>query len=586
MTNSHRIIRSAVAGALILALGAPAAEAADVYLIAQPFTKTLRDGSGATGAGSRAVRMWGYSQCDSAWQNCGATSSPGPTIVLPDGDSTLRVHLRNRLPTDLNDFVPNATAFLVPGLRKQLAPASFTDGPFAGRIRSFDVETPRTGAASDDTTYTFADIQPGTYMYQSGTHPQVQVQMGLYGVIVKNAGQKLAYAGVPFTSDQVVVFSEVDPALHDAVDPVDAALGTTYGTTGPTSTVRYAPKFFLINGQPFIGDTGASGSDPIVNAGSGDRVLLRLVNAGIENHAPQLLNGTFDIVAEDGTPAGVVRTQYNTLLAAGKRLDVMFKPTSAGTYMLYDRRLRTVNNTATGGGMMARLRVNAAGGNQPPVAGPDFFYNVVLTGSTNRFNTGAPGVLANDSDPNGAPIVPVTGSVAGLTVGAVLLSSTGNVRFDAPAASWLGDASFTYRVRQNYPGIPTASQLVSTPATVHLVRDISGAAVYHTGSGGSWQLNGANRALEAVGSISASIIQNPATTNVCTLAGRAITAAPVSVGGPGNLAWAFTGPVAFGSVTTTHVSRCRVEFLGTIPAQGDVPAHTARVVVPFTRVTP
>ena len=24
-------------------------------------------------------------------------------------------------------------------------------------------------------------MKPGTYLYQSGTHPQVQVQMGLYG---------------------------------------------------------------------------------------------------------------------------------------------------------------------------------------------------------------------------------------------------------------------------------------------------------------------------------------------------------------------------------------------------------------------
>ena len=47
--------------------------------------------------------------------------------------------------------------------------------------------------AEERKVYYWNNIQPGTYAYQSGTHPQVQVQMGLYGAMVKNsddAGQR------------------------------------------------------------------------------------------------------------------------------------------------------------------------------------------------------------------------------------------------------------------------------------------------------------------------------------------------------------------------------------------------------------
>ncbi len=33
-------------------------------------------------------------------------------------------------------------------------------------------------------TYTFTAAEPGTYIYESGTDPAKQVQMGLYGALV------------------------------------------------------------------------------------------------------------------------------------------------------------------------------------------------------------------------------------------------------------------------------------------------------------------------------------------------------------------------------------------------------------------
>ena len=40
--------------------------------------------------------------------------------------------------------------------------------------------------AANGGIYSWTNMKPGTYLYQSGTHPQVQVQMGLYGGVKKD----------------------------------------------------------------------------------------------------------------------------------------------------------------------------------------------------------------------------------------------------------------------------------------------------------------------------------------------------------------------------------------------------------------
>ena len=54
--------------------------------------------------------------------------------------------------------------------------------------------------------------EPGTYLYQSGTQPSIQVPMGLYGalaVVDGTVGQ--AYPGISYDADAVLLFSEIDP---------------------------------------------------------------------------------------------------------------------------------------------------------------------------------------------------------------------------------------------------------------------------------------------------------------------------------------------------------------------------------------
>ncbi len=335
MNNRHRIFISAIAASLAATIGAPAAQALDVYLRAESFTKALP--TDATGATTQGVTMWGYSSCDPTFTTCGAPSSPGPQITVLESDPTLTIHLQNML--------GEATSVMIPGQTKVMTPQTFTDGATRTRIGAFDLEATPVGGLQD---YTWSNLRPGTYLYQSASHVQLQVQMGLYGAMVHDAPaasclpSPCAYDGVPYTQSTVVVFSEIDPALHD---PVPKAANLTVG--------GYRPTFFLLNGEPFV----VSAAD-LATATAGDRLLLRVVNAGLQNRAPQLLGGYFGIVAEDGHAVPVSRLQYNTLLPAGKALDLLFVPGGAGSYPIYDRRLGLVNGRGTNGGQLGHIQVN------------------------------------------------------------------------------------------------------------------------------------------------------------------------------------------------------------------------------------
>ena len=116
-------------------------------------------------------------------------------------------------------------------------------------------------------TYTWPALTPGSYLYHSGSHVQMQVHMGLYGAMAQDAegcgAPPCAYGDVPYVAEQVLIFSEVDTALHD---PVPTAANATVG--------GYVPDFFLINGEPF--DPAAP--LPAAIGVPGDAILLRLIN--------------------------------------------------------------------------------------------------------------------------------------------------------------------------------------------------------------------------------------------------------------------------------------------------------------------
>ena len=486
--RTQQITLKLCAAALTLAtlpLAVNQALGAEYWLKAAPAAVDLPNPLG----GTISVPLWGYASCDAAFAACGAATVPGPALTVPAADSTLTVHLLNGL------GVP--TSLVINGLSKPMSPV-WNDGSTGARgadltkrVRSFDAEAaPNLGTQAD---YTWPEVKPGTYLYQSGTQPQVQVQMGLYGALSKNAvdaatpvrAEAYAVASEPlsyaYDNQATLLYSEIDPVQHAAI------ADGSYGTSGPTSTLDYAPKYFLINGAPF-----PLGSSAIPLSGTPGTTLLRLLNAGLTTRVPMIRDTYWELIAEDGkpytyayldtsaaTPTRVAkpapRNQYTALLTAAKTLDVLLKPDSGGaTYAIMDRRLGLSNNGLADGGAFAFVQYGAQGltgaggltdGNLAPVAVSDNYNSIFGV----ALNVGAPeGVLLNDDNTDGLPLpmkaVAVSGQTAGL--GTYALNTNGSFAY-MPAPGYAGATdSFSYQVTDGKAISPAATVTINLAAPV------------------------------------------------------------------------------------------------------------------------
>lgn len=407
---------------------AGAAHGADIWLCAKSTSVTMP-------GRALPVPMWGYALDTAGFAgNCAAPASvPGPELPVAAGEG-LTVHLRN---VDL----PEPTSLVIPGQVATMVPVRHPAGQYAGRVRSFAAEATAGGI---DPTYTWADLKPGTYLYHSGTHPQVQVQMGLYGTVKHDAATGQAYAGVPYASEVTLLFSEIDPALHDAVN------AGAYGPNLPvSSTIGYVPQYFLINGEPHT-----SASLPIPAGNAGQTTLLRLLNAGLQTRSPVLQGMHMRLVAEDGNLYPHAREQYSVFLPALKTVDAVITPASAGAFPIFDRRLGVTNPGATGsvdGGMLAFLAVAGAPGGVPTA-----LVDTYVTNEDAPLSIATPGVLGNDSG-----TAPLTASLMTVPTHSLAFSLNADGSFSyTPQPNYNGADSFSYRA--------SSGGLTSVPATVNL----------------------------------------------------------------------------------------------------------------------
>ena len=330
--------------------------AADFFLDTRAFTETMTDGT--------VVTMWGYANCTAGFAACDPPAAPGPTLIVPSADSTVNITVRN----SLTGLYTEPTSLMIPGQLTSMVPVP---DPVTGRVRSFTQEA----AVGATTTYTWTNFRPGTYLYQSATHPGLQVQMGLIGAIKKDSSAGQAYPGTPgilYNTDVVLVFSEIDPVLHEAIATNNYGPGKTV-----TSTFNYHPKYFLINGTPFTYSRSA-----IPSGNPGETTLVRFVNAGINDYTPLLQGLYMSAIAEDGNLIPFPKQQYSINLPAGKTVDATIAaPALPGYYPLYDRRLNLTNAQSGPGGMLIFLNF----------VGPQSTLNVTINGSGTVKATGAPG---------------------------------------------------------------------------------------------------------------------------------------------------------------------------------------------------
>jgi Big-like domain-containing protein len=403
-------LKVAVRTVSLLLLGAVATFGQQVVnLTAGPAAAYLPDGS--------TVPMWGYS-CGTAAAGSTATcaklnaSAPAGTttalagwspvvITVPTGQG-LTINLTNFLtftPTGSTTANTVPTSLVIVGqvggglgsLLQRTTVASpvhateqttwpiahsgnplvtYTPQAQGARVQSFATEVAAAGSTAvapqvaSGSGLTWASLQPGTYLIESGTHPSIQGAMGLYGILVvtcaptATAGCPVtagtttttvaagtAYpatattAAVTYSADVPLLLSEIDPVQNNAVNTAvntagfsetkvwsgqpgqcgnpSAAAGTVNTCYPPA--VNYTPLYYMINGVPFnktnaslslFPTTPATGLTP----GTGT-VLVRLVNAGLRMHVPSIVGSQttgvtgagaaapvagFTLIAEDG----------------------------------------------------------------------------------------------------------------------------------------------------------------------------------------------------------------------------------------------------------------------------------------------
>jgi hypothetical protein len=272
----------------------------------------------------------------------------------------------------------------------QTPPAAGTNTPPGqlNRVQSFSTEVVAAGATAvapqvaSGSALTWPLLKPGTYLLESGTHPSIQVPMGLIGVLVVTSppagtAAGTAYPGtttaplipaVTYNAELPLEFSEIDPVQNAAVNTAVNTAGfsetrvwsglptdpqgnpgcgnpasTTYNTCYPPA-VNYTPFYYLINGVAFnktnaaaslFAATAGTGTTGPVTTGITGTVLARLVNAGLRMHVPSIVgsltqgfNGAgaaapvsgFTLIAEDGNPVPGVQVAGATTVPAAPRV--------------------------------------------------------------------------------------------------------------------------------------------------------------------------------------------------------------------------------------------------------------------------
>jgi FtsP/CotA-like multicopper oxidase with cupredoxin domain len=316
MRNPKAFIERLLVG-LALALAAVAAHAnAVVPGITGPTFNLVTGSTSISTPDGDSLRIWVYGDGTNPVQ------LPGPTLIVNQGDAVV-VNLTNNLTQPVSIVFPGqgqvtATGGMAGLLTREACGAANT-APCGG---------------TNTVSYSFTAAQPGTYVYHSGTNTELQVEMGLYGVIiVRPAGfnqdtNRTAY-GHPDTAydhEYLFLLSEMDPFIHDLVD---------FGFSEFVDNTTANPVFWFINGRNGV-DTLSRDFAPwqpnqpyssLARTRPGEKVLLRLVDLGRNLHGFHPHGNHSMIIARDGR-------MLQSAPGAGPNLgvpDFTITPTPGGT---------------------------------------------------------------------------------------------------------------------------------------------------------------------------------------------------------------------------------------------------------------
>jgi FtsP/CotA-like multicopper oxidase with cupredoxin domain len=268
----------AVLGALALLVMATVNVQAQINGIeGTDFTLAAKSGHISTPEGN-SVFFWGFAN-----GNDGTVQYPGPTLIVDQGD-VVTVTLNNTLNVNVSIVFPG-----------QQPVTTIPDGSNPGLMTE-------EAAPNGTVKYIFTAAQPGTYLYHSGTRPDLQVDMGLFGaLIVRPSTPEQAYNHPSSAYDWEYLFllSEMDPKIHRLVEQ---------GRIDEVDTTAYFPAYWFINGRcapdtMFPPDVKWLPTQPyncMPMMQPGDRMLMRVIGAGRDLHPFHHHGNHSRVIARDG----------------------------------------------------------------------------------------------------------------------------------------------------------------------------------------------------------------------------------------------------------------------------------------------
>jgi FtsP/CotA-like multicopper oxidase with cupredoxin domain len=304
---------------MLLALVSPPGHAVVDGVTGTHFTLTAKQDFITTADGN-SLTVWGYAN------GSGRAQYPGPTFIVNEGD-TITVELTTAIAKPDDTYVPVSIVF--PGQEGVTAA-----GGAAGLLAR------ESHGPTDTVTYTFTATRPGTYLYHSGTQPDLQVEMGLVGAIVvrPRLGAQYAYndPSTRFDHEYLFLLTEMDERIHTAVTAGNYDVDTRdYFSVYWFINGRTAPDTLSDAGVPWL-PTQPYNSLPRTRPG--ETVLMRVIGAGRQLHPFHTHGNNALIIARDGRPlsstpgAGtdLSYSDYTIQTVPGQTYDALFSWTGKG----------------------------------------------------------------------------------------------------------------------------------------------------------------------------------------------------------------------------------------------------------------
>lgn len=179
-------------------------------------------------------------------------------------------------------------------------------------------------------TYQWRPSHAGTYFYHCHTNTVLHAEMGMYGALIVDPpeGPGRLYSGGPsYDAEAFWVVDEIDSSWH--------TLPWTAGTCGgDVGLHELNPDYFIITGVDGSGNSAMNLPPISATIQRGQRLLARYICAGYHPQRMRFGGLTGTVHVSDGRvlPNPVQVTELRA--CSGERYDVIFQPSSRGTYLI------------------------------------------------------------------------------------------------------------------------------------------------------------------------------------------------------------------------------------------------------------